>query len=1004
MPTAIRRLFLLGATILFAWPLAEALAHRSEDTAILGRYSPPYFAWVVFIVLSFLLWVAAALAAFFRWEWLMARLERLAEQRGLARWMWAALAAIWLPMLAFVLMVDQTASDTTPQSAALPLALLAASSLVIFRRLAIAAQPEHSPDEAFGMVERLAGAPATRRIEAAAARIAGRPRPNAAAIAIITLAAAVALGPALWTPDKLLDSHDLQNLYYPVEIHTSAAMRAGTLPTWNPYLFSGLPHMSHPVTLVYYPIAFVLRLLLPVNLAAAWALGIHLWIAGVGMYALCRSLGLRPWIALLCALVFMLNGEMVGDISAGHVWLVYALAWLPAAWLLVKLALETGSLRALAGASLIVAMLILTGHPTFPGYILLFLGFVWLLHAIQVWQRERRPQAIFGLGARFAAILGLGIGLAAIQVLPTVVLSSESALTSGYDLADANLGALLPQHLTTMFLPDAYGYRGYASWEMVPYLGVLLTLAAPFAFVQAKRRPLAILLGLIALLALALAFGHELRLFSALYLAFPPFRVLRFPPRALVLWVPAMVVLGGLGLEALADKAVQGRWLTWAARVTGGAALIPVGAIAGYLLRRWLTFEALPPQPALQGLTMGLIWGTALLVFVLWAGAALFAPGNRLAGGLLLAALLAIWVVVGYAVLPTAAGSPGAPDAVPVNGARFLTLGALLILSALALRLLHRSGHGALAPLLIGLLVLADLGPYAARHIAVADPPSFTPAERQALAAIPPVSEGRVMVGDTGYLNQLMPLGIGNVDGYYSGMLAGYSLYLRGVAANPPLDTVVLLSVTSYPQLDERALDFLNVTHVLSEQPLDETNRELVGEAPGKFYVYRNPDALPRVFWVGRVEVAEGGDAALDAVLDPGFDYATAVVLEEGAPVEEGAATAATSADVRLAEYDESSGDLLVRTRTSQAGVLVMSEPYYPERQVWIDGQPARLLRANVAFSAVALPAGEHEVEVRYVPVSFYRGAWISLGSVAICAGLALYEAIKQRALSNEQR
>jgi hypothetical protein len=548
------------------------------------------------------------------------------------------------------------------------------------------------------------------------------------------------------------------------------------------------------------------------------------------MYALCRNLGLRRWIALVCALAYMLNGEMIGRIALGHVWLVYALAWLPAAWLLFKLTLETHSVLALAGASLIVALLLLTGHPTFVGYTLLLLGFVWLLHASQVWEDERHLRAILASGVRFAAILALGIGLAGIQVLPSAVLSSQSALSSGYDLTNANLGALLPQHLTSMFLADGVVYQGYSQWDLVPYLGVLLPLAAPWAFVRAERRRLAMSLGLVAVFALVLAFGHELRLFSALYIAVPPFRVLRIPPRALVLWAPTMIVLGGLGLETLAEKAAQERWLAWSARMIGSAAVMPLGVIAGYLLSLPLQTPLLPEHAAIQGLMMGLIWGALFMVFLFRAGTPLFAQPGRLSEGLSLAALFLISAIIGAVLLPPVAQvtQPDGPS--PVRAAQFIGLSALLWLAALLLRSLHRLGQTALAPLWVVLFLVVDLGSLAVRYIGVSALPSFAPAEQQALAVLPSPSDGRVMMGDVGYGNKLMLLGLSNVDGYYSGMLTGYSLFLRGVAANPPLDTVVLLSNTSYPQIDERALDFLNVTHVMARQPLNVEGRELVAE------------------------------------------------------------------------------------------------------------------------------------------------------------------------------
>ena len=50
-----------------------------------------------------------------------------------------------------------------------------------------------------------------------------------------------------------------------------------------------------------------------------------------------------------------------------------------------------------------------------------------------------------------------------------------------------------------------------------------------------------------------------------------------------------------------------------------------------------------------------------------------------------------------------------------------------------------------------------------------------------------------------------------------------------------------------------------------------------------------------------------------------------------------------------------------------RAGVLVSSESHHPGWRVWIDGQAAPILRVNGAFRGVAVPAGEHRIEFRYV-------------------------------------
>ena len=53
-----------------------------------------------------------------------------------------------------------------------------------------------------------------------------------------------------------------------------------------------------------------------------------------------------------------------------------------------------------------------------------------------------------------------------------------------------------------------------------------------------------------------------------------------------------------------------------------------------------------------------------------------------------------------------------------------------------------------------------------------------------------------------------------------------------------------------------------------------------------------------------------------------------------------------------------------------QPGVLVLHEAYYPGWFVEVDGQPARLLRANVLFRGVEVSEGRHNVVFRFAPFS----------------------------------
>jgi uncharacterized membrane protein YfhO len=75
-------------------------------------------------------------------------------------------------------------------------------------------------------------------------------------------------------------------------------------------------------------------------------------------------------------------------------------------------------------------------------------------------------------------------------------------------------------------------------------------------------------------------------------------------------------------------------------------------------------------------------------------------------------------------------------------------------------------------------------------------------------------------------------------------------------------------------------------------------------------------------------------------------------------------------------------------TDLSAPGYVVMVDAYDPEWRVWVDGRETELLRANVAFRAVAVGPGRHSVELRYRPRAVVVGlALTALSMLALAAG-----------------
>jgi hypothetical protein len=101
-----------------------------------------------------------------------------------------------------------------------------------------------------------------------------------------------------------------------------------------------------------------------------------------------------------------------------------------------------------------------------------------------------------------------------------------------------------------------------------------------------------------------------------------------------------------------------------------------------------------------------------------------------------------------------------------------------------------------------------------------------------------------------------------------------------------------------------------------------------------------------------------------------------------------GTASCEGHGSVVVTTTDRADGLVRARVQSLTDGYVVLAEAYYPERQAFVDGKRAPAWRANLAFMSVAVPAGTHGLELRYVPTTFYAGLTITgVTLLAWCGG-----------------
>ena len=143
-----------------------------------------------------------------------------------------------------------------------------------------------------------------------------------------------------------------------------------------------------------------------------------------------------------------------------------------------------------------------------------------------------------------------------------------------------------------------------------------------------------------------------------------------------------------------------------------------------------------------------------------------------------------------------------------------------------------------------------------------------------------------------------------------------------------------------------------------------------------KIYVYENTNYLPKLKFYKNFVVVSTSTEAADKLANV-IDISNQLVITDvdGGIGYEPRSGETLNSTIILEKY--SNTEIVAKTKTEENGMLYLSDSYYPGWKAYIDGNETEIFNANVAFRAIALPKGEHEVKFYYVPKRLYLGLFI---------------------------
>jgi hypothetical protein len=748
---------------------------------------------------------------------------------------------------------------------------------------------------------------------------------------------------------------DLAVTYFPMRAYMGECLRNGQWPLWNPYFGVGLP-MQTGIRSISNP-AILLTLLFSPAFHVKATLYLHSLLSAGFFACFLTRLGLSRWAGLTAGLAYAISGFGMGRIYAGHLDWTEILPYLPLCtwmgWNAIRLPGVGWTL--LWGGGL--ALLTISGHYQFvhmAGFSLI------LLHAVQVLMGLRHPIPRLNYRQPFASSDWVGgPELVTVEVVRGQRWSDSKRLVGRWLLA----GVICILVSAFQVLPA------------VESLANTNRLAHSETFNSEKVPPVFWLTALL-----------------------PGF----FDLQKVVIWwskwpnAEAQMYLGvaTLGLAALGLRLCS--WRAWAPPLLVALAAAWLSLGSGFGLHDWL--QQLDPV-VYSNFRAQCRWGIIFAFYGAWLAAlgvdrlrvgktwlALLFPGLPL-----LAVLFWLFgqesdpqgwslFVQRHAapeLLPLLANSPGEYLQLILgrafSGWQWSALACLLLW---AVGLLPRSSRASAAFCLLTL------------ELALAFRPYLVMAPESALRIPAPVAE--VLSQQVGSQRVMWNPRLGWLD---HGMMYAFSeVSFLDSCANPAMvkalnlvegRPISLAQLYMEPWSSHPFWDLQGAAIVVNDRAAPPWPG-LLPVAP-EMGIYRNPKAFPRVFMTGATEWVPDAEQALRRlVADPGL--AARVTLVQGP---QPAPPSGPQPEYALQELKLQTNRVWLRVTNRGAGMLVLSDAWWPGWHVRVDGQAQLLYRLNGSLHrGVWLQPGSHEVEFYYWPKTLTGGLWLS---GITCLGLGLW-------------
>ncbi|MEW6368023.1 MAG: hypothetical protein AB1714_25635 [Acidobacteriota bacterium] len=724
--------------------------------------------------------------------------------------------------------------------------------------------------------------------------------------------------------------------YYPLKHLALQMVRQGEIPAWNPASMMGQPFLANPNwTLLYPPNLLLAAGPFPQTYSIVFAA--HFLLVLLGFYYMCRVVERSPAASAAGAICYGCGGYFLSQGS--FMPFLFTMAWQPLVLAEILRNADDASPRrrwALIGAG---AMLLLGGEPV----TIINTGIIALVLLYERLSGKKRLGA--GLRRLFLDYRYLALLLVAVALYPRFLFLLSSGRLGGISLDMASGWPLPLRMIPTIIVPNLFGdVHEYTPWRFLgasmtphrfPYL-LSLYIGAPcliLASAHVVRRRAPWIEAAVCVLSILLALGTATPLFELFWENVPLASLIRYPIKFFFLPVFFTALWAAFGFDRLREEVRAWRIAAAAGCIIAAAVLI-VGWCYGPQAVIGAVGGAIPVEKAAELST----WIRMKAAYALCIVAV---------------SLLSMWLIR--------------------RGRSWPLVGVITVDLFIA--------NSSLNP-----TVAADF--YRPQQLAGL---VRSPDERTMVLA--PFKGVGTEVGEpyrtySHYLNTGGRAELYALSGADSGVHYAFDPSIDRSFSPATQKLIDGLRGKSFAQA-KPVFDLVAVRWFLSPEPLEASGiglRQVHDRPPAsRLYVYENLTALPRVFVFGGIpRVVPEVDRQVEALYS-GFDPRRDLLLGEVPRLLHGPASTGSTARIAV----NTPSRLSVDVDCASSAYLFCSDTYHPDWDAWLDGRPARVLRANVCFRAVEVPAGRHRVEFRCKLARHYLScAAVLVLFLLVCVGL----------------